>query len=125
MGGQMHPTIFVVDDNADLRDALCEFFKSEGYGVGAAATGRDALDQLRSGLSVSIILLDLMMPDMTGFQFRLEQLRHPEIADIPLVAHSGIEDVAFYAQRLNAKAYIRKPAPMDHILAVVREHCRK
>ncbi len=125
MGRHVHPTILVIEDNSDLREALCEFFKGEGYAVDGAGDGRQALGKLRSGLRACVILLDLMMPDMTGFQFRLEQLQCPDLAEIPLIAHSGVEDVAIYAQRLNASAYIRKPAAMDEILALVHEHCLK
>lgn len=125
MGRHVHPTILVIEDNSDLREALSEYFKGHGYAVSTAENGRQALGHLKSGVQACVILLDLMMPDMTGFQFRLEQLENPEIATIPLIAHSGVDDVDVYAQRLNANAYIRKPAEMDQILALVQQHCLK
>jgi CheY-like chemotaxis protein len=77
--------ILVVDDDADLRETLQLLLDDSGYGVIAVANGQAALDHLRAGAQPSLILLDLMMPDMNGWQF-LERARADSILDaIPVV----------------------------------------
>lgn len=121
----VHPAILVVEDNVDLRDGLFEVLRREGYAVETAANGREALDKLRGGFQACIILMDLMMPEMNGFEFRTAQLADPELATIPLIAYSGVNDLATHAKQLRANAFIRKPAELSAIMSVVRQHCLK
>ena len=77
--------ILVVDDDADLRETLQALLDDSGYGVTAVANGQAALDQLKAGARPSLILLDLMMPEMNGWQF-LERARADSIlGSIPVV----------------------------------------
>ena len=77
--------ILVVDDDADLRETLELLLGDSGYGVTAVASGRAALDQLKGGERPRLILLDLMMPEMNGWQF-LERARADSIlGSIPVV----------------------------------------
>lgn len=78
-------SILVVDDDNDIRSTLCEYLEDEGYAVGAAANGQDALEFLREHPTTAVVLLDLMMPVMDGYQFRIEQKSDPAIASIPVV----------------------------------------
>lgn len=121
----VHPTVLVIDDEVEVRDALGDFFRRNGYAVGSAISGTTALALLEGGFRPCIIVMDLLMPDTNGFQFRTEQLRHPELATIPLIAHSGVGEIAHYARLLEATAYIQKPAELEAVLAVVLEHCLK
>ena len=77
--------ILVVDDDPDIRDSLREVLEDEGYGTSCVANGREALDFLRSGKRPCVILLDLMMPVMDGWQFLEEQKRDPALAAIPVL----------------------------------------
>jgi DNA-binding response OmpR family regulator len=72
----------------------------------------------------SLVLLDLMMPVMDGVQFRAAQLRDPQIAQVPVVCISAIDDAEQRDGQLRAAAYITKPFDMDQITAVVRAQCR-
>ena len=72
------------DDDA-IASSLAEALREEGLKVATAANGREALQILRSGLRPSAIVLDLMMPVMDGWDFRVEQLRDPTLKDIPVV----------------------------------------
>lgn len=121
----VHPTILIVDDDAELREALSEVLRDEGYAVDTAANGRAALNKLQGGFQPCIILMDLMMPEMSGHEFRREQLADPNFADIPFIAYSGISDLATHAEQLRVNAYIQKPASVAFILAAVRQHCLK
>jgi CheY-like chemotaxis protein len=77
--------ILVVDDDADLRETLQAILDDSGYGVIAVANGQAALEQLQAGARPRLILLDLMMPEMNGWQF-LERARADSILDaIPVV----------------------------------------
>ena len=80
--------ILVVDDNPDLRDGLRLALSEEGYTVETAINGRDALSRLYAGLKPCLIIMDLMMPVMNGFEFREAQLADARLADIPLIAYS-------------------------------------
>ncbi len=78
-------TILVIEDDPDVRSALAELLASEGYEVAATADGGEALDTLRGGLRPSVIVLDLMMPKVDGWDFRRAQLEDPVLATVPVV----------------------------------------
>jgi CheY-like chemotaxis protein len=78
-------SILVVEDDPDVRRALTELLASEGYKVTAAADGGEALKTLRAGFRPAVILLDLMMPNCDGWDFRRAQLEDPTFASVPVV----------------------------------------
>ena len=123
-GAQPAAIVLVVEDDRDIQETMIDVLEDEGFRVAAAGNGREALDYLaRAAEPPKLILLDLMMPLMDGFQFREEQRRHPEWADIPVVvltAHLQIRDLA---QSLQADDYIRKPLQLDSLFGVVRRYC--
>lgn len=121
----VHPTILLIDDHTDLRDGLEELLRREGYSVEAAANGREALDKLHAGLRPCVILMDLMMPVMTGFEFRQQQMADPELGGIPVIAYSGMTDVDDSVRQLQAVAYVEKPIEFERLIALVRQHCLK
>ena len=84
-------TILVVDDERDIRESLGDLLREEGYDVIEAQNGVEALARLRENTHVSpcVIVLDLMMPVMDGYQFRAEQLRDSALAGIPVVVVSA------------------------------------
>ena len=113
-------TVLVVEDDFDLRDALVPILEYEGHRVVSAANGKEALERLHAMAPPSLILLDLMMPVMSGEEFRAEQLRDPALASIPVVivsAHASAED---RARRLGAAGCVRKPFEVDDLLEQVR-----
>jgi CheY-like chemotaxis protein len=95
----------------------------EGYIVHTAADGAEALKCLRSGLKPGLILLDLMMPGMDGFQFRKEQLQDPKLSAIRVVVYSGHHDANANAALLKPTAYVKKPIDLDSFLELVSAHC--
>jgi len=116
-------TILIVDDHADIRDGMRLMLEAEGYVVHAAGNGREALAVLYAGLRPCVIVMDMAMPLMNGFEFREEQLKHADIADIPFIAYSAVIDVHRNAQHLRAAAYLEKPIEFRHVLSIIREHC--
>ncbi|HXM38218.1 MAG TPA: response regulator [Gemmatimonadales bacterium] len=99
-----HKTVLIVDDDQEFRDALVEIVRSEGFTVETAKTGLEAVDKLRWGLRPCVILLDLQMGVMTGWDFRTEQKRDPTLAKIPVIAMTAgywkDRDVGDYAARI-------------------------
>jgi CheY-like chemotaxis protein len=117
-------TVLVVDDDRDIREVLTDALEAEGYRVVTAADGQDALDWLR-GTTVRpcVILLDLMMPRMDGLQFRAEALNDPSLAAIPVVVLSADPSIVGTAKSLNFSGALRKPVPLESLLAAVHAHC--
>jgi CheY-like chemotaxis protein len=111
--------ILLVEDDFDVRDALAQVLEDAGYPAVAAASGAEALRMLRAGLRPAVILLDLWMPGLDGPQFRAEQRRDPEIADIPVVVLSADRGVERKAMELGAAAFVAKPAHVDELLRVI------
>jgi len=122
--GKDGTTVLLVEDDFDLRDALIPVLEYDGHQVVGAANGREALEQLRSGQRPSLILLDLMMPEMDGSQFRAEQLRDPELASIPVVVVSADAYAEQKAAVLGAVACLRKPVDIDDLLEEIRRRAR-
>ena len=116
------PTILVVEDDHDVRDAFVQVLQSDGYEAVPAGDGEDALTQLQSGLDPCLILLDLMMPRMNGWEF-IEHHRH-------LASRRPIVVVSAYGspEQLGSEdviAYMRKPVDIEALLALIARHCRK
>jgi CheY-like chemotaxis protein len=119
--GERH--ILLVEDDADSRACMKSLLEVEGYIVHTAADGAEALKRLRSGLKPGLILLDLMMPGMDGFQFRKEQLQDPKLSAISVVVYSGHHDANANAALLEPTAYVQKPIDLDSFLDLVSVHC--
>jgi CheY-like chemotaxis protein len=113
--------ILVVDDDDDIRTALAEVLRDEGHEVRCAANGREALALLRSSAPPCLVLLDLMMPVMNGWEFREQQLADPALAEIPVFVISAAGNVA--EAPVPADQFIPKPIKIDHLLTVVADRC--
>jgi signal transduction histidine kinase len=106
--------LLIVEDDSSIRLALSDMLNDEGFDVTTAVNGRDALDDLRSGAAPDVILLDLMMPVMDGWEFRVEQRSDPMLSGIPLLAMSA--DLSAKARAIAADGYIRKPIDFPDLL---------
>ncbi len=92
----------------------------EGYDVGEAVNGRDALASLRRGPLPDVIILDIEMPGMNGVAFRFRQRKEPSMADVPVIIHSVVPQSDTLGGILEASAYLTKPADSDELLRAVR-----
>jgi CheY-like chemotaxis protein len=115
-------TVLIVEDDLDTREMLGRFLELEGYRVETAENGKRALERLGSGMGACVILLDLMMPVMDGWQFRQEQIRDASLADIPVIVVSAAGRDRL--EKIQADAYLSKPVDLDELLGCVTQFCR-
>jgi signal transduction histidine kinase len=111
--------LLLVEDDASIRLALSDMLEDEGFAVTTAVNGREALDELRQSTPPDVIVLDLMMPVMDGWEFRVEQRSDPMLAGIPLLAMSA--DLSAKARAIAADGYVRKPIDFPEMLHKLRE----
>ncbi len=109
----MGARILVVDDDAGIRDALATTLGDAGYEVVTAVDGRDALARLSP--RPALILVDLMMPELDGWELIGELQRTAPLADIPICVLSAIASHA----PPEARAVLHKPVDLDELLATV------
>ena len=115
--------VLIVEDDTDLRETLSQILTDEGYRVWSVEHGKAALDCLRDGSKPCLILLDLTMPVMNGWQFRAEQREDPDLAEIPVVVISAGANLAAQVVPLGIQDYIRKPIQLGQLLATVGRYC--
>lgn len=109
-------SILVIDDDETVRETLRDFLSDEGYASVLAADGSQALELLRSGRPrPSLIILDLGMPNMDGWQFRACQMRDPALAEIPVIVATADRG----ALVAGAAAVLRKPLDLRHLASAV------
>jgi CheY-like chemotaxis protein len=118
----MASNVLVVDDDPNLVRLMSKFLKLEGFDPVPAANGQEALAYLRAGGDASVILLDLRMPVMDGWEFRRAQRGDPALAAIPIVVLSGV--AADTAQDMEPAASFSKPVSFPEVVGVVRRLCR-
>jgi CheY-like chemotaxis protein len=115
--------VLVVEDDVDIRDLIADILRLEGYAVDAVENGQEALTLLRTCPPPRVILLDMMMPVMNGWEFRAAQAEDPKIAAIPVVILTGGGNAASAAQGLGVDTFLRKPVDLDELLEVVKKYC--
>ena len=119
-----HVDVLVVEDDRDTREMLERFLELEGFGVRTAANGEAALAALSGGRRPRVILLDLMMPVMNGWEFREVQRRHPDLASIPVVVVTAAGPRAEIPS-IPADGWLSKPVDFDALLETIRPFCRR
>jgi CheY-like chemotaxis protein len=117
------PYVLIVEDDADLRDMMAQLLLLEGFSAQAVGNGREALDYLREGDPPDLILLDLMMPVMDGWEFRRAQRRDPKVANVPVIVLSALDQSR--VGDVGEVAFLKKPLDFDRLLDLVRKYCRQ
>jgi CheY-like chemotaxis protein len=115
--------VLVVEDDRSARDTLREVLEDAGYEVAPAANGREALERLRGPWRAQVILLDLAMPVMDGWQFRHEQRSDPALSHIPVVVVSADGGLEEKVRGLAAAEVLAKPVTLERLLAAVGRFC--
>ena len=119
------PTVLVVDDDIDIREAICLVLSHSGYRTLTASNGEEALNTLRAEAAIDLVLLDMMMPVMDGWGFRNAQPDGPAFSKIPVVVLTGDGRASSKAQVIGASGYLKKPLDLDDLLRVVARHCAR
>jgi CheY-like chemotaxis protein len=111
--------ILVVEDDRDIQGALCDLLTLKGYQVVAADHGGIALDIVQHE-RVGLILLDMKMPVMDGWEFAREY-RARVTTPAPVVVLTAARDAAKWAGEVEATAYLSKPFELDELLVLVKQ----
>ena len=114
-------SVMVVDDNDDIRESFAFLIRQLGYEVETAADGAEALAKLETRALPNLILLDLMMPVMDGWQLRRRMLARPEWASIPVVLLSCAGGLEREAAALGALDYLQKPVDLSTVYRLVAQ----
>lgn len=109
----------MVDDDPDILEALSEILESEGFGIRQARNGLEALELLEP-LPPNLILLDLMMPVMDGWEFAERMRRRPDWSEIPIIVLSADRNIGGKARELGALGYLAKPFELHELLSLVQ-----
>lgn len=117
----MRKNILVVDDEADIQEVLHILLESSNYEVTSAADGEEVIEKLEAGFKPDIILLDLMMPHMSGYTLLNELKRRELHHDFSIIVMSA--DVFTHQQILSMgiKAFITKPFDLDELLQLIEQ----
>jgi len=120
--------ILVVEDEAEALDGLLDLLATEGFAVAGARDGLEALTLLKEGPTPSLVILDLTMPAMDGWEFcRVleESSELAELAEIPIAVFTGvdIDTVSELPDRRCDAGFIQKPVATDKLLELARRFC--
>ncbi|HEU4326838.1 MAG TPA: response regulator [Roseiflexaceae bacterium] len=113
------PYVLVVDDDQAIRETLTMVLEEEGYRVVSVAHGRAALDHLRNAAAPCLILLDLMMPVMNGWEFCAAVRSDAALVGLPVLLLSADPSVRRTAAELGAQGALAKPTDINELLDAV------
>jgi CheY-like chemotaxis protein len=115
--------VLVVEDHQDTRESLALLLEAKGYTVDSAQDGCEALHKLRRGMAPCLVLLDLHMPVMSGWQLRRKLLEDQALASLPVILLSGEDDLDDSAAELNVTAHLKKPIQLDRLYGLLEKYC--
>ena len=112
--------VVLIEDDPDIREAITNALQWEGYEVFEAANGSIGMEVLRKSGNTCLVLLDLMMPVMDGWEFLAAKQADPAIAGVPVIIMSA---VASENSCVGAAVILKKPIDLDILLANVKLYC--
>lgn len=112
--------ILIVEDDADLRSVEAEVLGSEGFQVRTASDGLEALDAIHTTGTPALILLDLRMPRLNGWDLAARLRANETLRKVPIIVVAAHYAIAEEAASIGARAWLHKPVSIDHLLSVVR-----
>jgi CheY-like chemotaxis protein len=118
-----HPTVLVIDDHAATLSLLVDLLETEGYRVECAESAAAGLSRLQHG-PVDLLLVDLMLPDLSGLEVSRRVRTRSDLADVPIVLYSAATGPGWEQACLAAGAneYIAKPFDIEKLLGLVHIH---
>src|SRR5205807_387579 len=109
-------TVLVVEDNALERKAVAAVLGQEGYDAVVAANGKEALERLSSEPAPDVMLLDMMMSELDGWQLLRLLRQYPGLLAIPVIIVTGLGIASLeWARSLGAAGLVRKPVEVEHL----------
>lgn len=117
------PTVLIVDDNETFRRTAAAALREAGYAVTEAENGLAACRRLRQTALPHLILLDLLMPVMDGWQFRDRLIADVELRSVPVIVTTAVGEDYQQENILRATAYLPKPCGTQAVVAMVQKHC--
>jgi two-component system chemotaxis response regulator CheY len=117
--------VLIVDDYADICEALAMVLGMDGMEVETALSGEEALATLETGFRPCVMLLDIRMPGMNGWDLWDRMRADPELATIPVVVVSGDSPDAGRARAVGMREVLRKPVESSALIAAVTAHCEQ
>jgi two-component system chemotaxis response regulator CheY len=112
-------TVLIVEDEEDLREMMREALELKGYSVVTAQEGQDALDKIGSIEQLCLVLLDLLMPGMNGWEFFEKLRQRPGLDRVPVIVHSSASNRA----PVGVTRVLQKPILFERLISVVGEYC--
>lgn len=119
-------SILIVEDDQDIRETLEQLLKEEGFPAFTAKNGKEGLEMLKHIPAPSLIILDLMMPVMSGWDFLEAQKASAVYATLPVVIVSALKPSTVFGDREvpNAPAgFLKKPIGLNSLLEIVQQYC--
>lgn len=117
-------SVLVVDDDPGALEGLVYYLQSRGFDVAGALGGEEAVDRLRDGLSPCVVVTDVVMPAMDGWDLVGAIRADPRSADLPVVMVSGHSEHVSRALQAGVRAYLPKPVDPAEIAAAATRYCR-
>jgi len=123
MTGTSGKRVLIVEDDDDVRAALAAFLEGEGHEVTEAAHGAEALKRMRDTGGICLVVLDLWMPVMDGWQFRAAQKQDPALARVPVVVITADDRAKQRTRDFGEAGWMTKPIDFGRLLELVNAHC--
>lgn len=117
----MTKKILIIEDNEDISRALNEVLSDSGYQIETAVNGKEGLDHLINRELPDLILLDLFLPVMNGFEFRMRQMKIPYLQNIPVIVMSADACVRNRCKLMHIENFLKKPFELEDLLEIVQQ----
>lgn len=112
--------VLLIDDDLELRETIATILEDDGYQVMQAAGGKEALATLENPPLPDLLLLDMMMPGMNGWEFLERKNQNPDFASVPVVALTASRQIE--GQPLPVQEVVYKPLRLDQLLSIVKRY---
>src|SRR4051812_44004646 len=120
----MKKSILVVEDDNDIRQSLVEILQEEGYTVLSALNGKEGLEVLKKAEPLpGLVILDIMMPVLDGYGFRLEQMKSPRLASVPTALFSANGRLDEKARKVGVTEFLKKPIDLNKLFDLANKYC--
>lgn len=117
----MTKKILIIEDNEDIALALNQVLSDSGYEIETATNGKEGLDHLINRELPDLILLDLFLPVMNGFEFRMRQMKIPYLQNIPVIVMSADACIRNRCKQMHIDNFLKKPFELGDLLEIVEQ----